>query len=86
MIPSPLPKGTTLEEWLDYEDQEAIHKVHIATRRNELDRILNYLAWKTPQKTSWTLVEIGETMRAEINMSSSCDAPDKPRYYRANND
>jgi hypothetical protein len=79
------PKGTTQEQWERYEAELAAHNQYIDRYRFFLNRICNHLEWKEKGK-SWTPDEIRKLMTSEIDMSESCDAPNKPGYYRANND
>lgn len=85
MIPWELPEGTTREQWEQYERDLKAHEEHIKQYRFFLDRIVNHLKWKDSSKL-WTHEAISNLIMAEIDMSSSCDAPNKPGYYRANND
>lgn len=80
-----IPKGTTQEQWDKYEQDCKEHEEHIKRYRFFLDRICNMLEFKKPNHF-WTTAHIHNVMTAEIDMSSSCDAPNKPGYYRANND
>ena len=77
----------TQQDWDDYELKVKVHKKFIENYRFFLDRIVNHLKWKQGgQKESWTPDEIHKVMTSEIDMAASMDAPNKPGYYRANND
>jgi len=82
------PKGTTKEQWDLYNEQKAAHDKFIECYRFFLDRIVNHLEWKGKRmgKASWTPDEIKDWITSEIVKSNSMDAPNKPGYYRANND
>lgn len=73
---------TTQEQ---YEKDLAAHNVFIERYRLYLDRIYKHMEWKKKGE-SFTADEMRRIMTAEIDMASSCDAPNKPGYERANND
>jgi hypothetical protein len=77
--------GTTDEQWERYEAEVKAHEQFIERYRFYLDRIVNHLKWKRPDHI-WTPEEIKSVMESEIRMADSMDAPNKPGYYRANND
>lgn len=77
------------QEQLDrYEQDLAAHKKFIENYRFFLDRICTHLEWQGGRlnKTSWTPAEIKDWIGSEISASSSLDEPNRPGYYRANND
>lgn len=80
------PAGTTNEQWEQYESDYEVFMGRISVRKFELDRMLNYLKFINPEKNTWTLDEIRRKISDEISKSESMDAPNKPGYYRANND
>lgn len=82
------PKGTTKEQWDRYNEQKAAHNKFIEQYRFFLNRIVDHLEWqgKRMNKNSWTPSEIKDWVMSEIVKSASMDAPNKPGYYRANND
>lgn len=82
------PKGTTKEQWDQYEIEVNDHEKFIEHYKFFLDRIVNYLEWQGPRmnKTSFTPSEIRDFVSSEIISADSMDAPNKPGYYRANND
>jgi hypothetical protein len=61
------------------------HDDHIANYRKYLKKICNHLG-SFKHRDSFTVEEITRIMTGEIDMSASCDAPNKPGYDRANND
>lgn len=70
------------EELEDYELQVKVHKKHVENYRFFLDRIVNHL----DSNSLYSTKAIKEIMTAEIDRVQSMDAPNKPGYYRANND
>jgi hypothetical protein len=85
LIPKTRTDGTTDEQWERYEAEVKAHEKFIERYRFYLERIVNHLELNYPRCT-WTPAKIKEFMTAEIDKSSSMDAPNKPGYYRANND
>ena len=79
------PKGTTKEQWERYNLELVQHEQFITNYKLYLDRIFRHLQFVDPNK-SWSLGEIRKTMLSEIDKCQSMDAPNKPGYYRANND
>lgn len=79
------PKGTTKEQWDKYYEELDAHNKFIERYRFYLDRIVNFLEFKKPKNT-WTTSDILTLIEGEIRDSQSMDAPNKPGYYRANND
>jgi hypothetical protein len=79
------PEGTTKEQWDRYEAELKDHKEFIANYKFFLVRIIKHLEWIQPNQT-WTTKEINHVISNEIDRSSSMDQPNKPGYYRANND
>jgi hypothetical protein len=77
--------GTTDEQWTKYELDVKAHKAFIEDYRFFLNRITRHLEWMKPNNT-WTTVDILAAIGREIDKSESMDAPNKPGYYRANND
>ena len=61
------------------------HKEHISNYREYLGKICDHLA-HSKNIDLRTVTEIRRIISAEIDMASSCDAPNKPGYERANND
>ena len=84
------PKGTTKEQWDAYEERCEEHNQFISQYRSYLGRIVNHLQWINDKSNnpgeSYTPEEINRIMSNEIDMMSSMNAPNKPGYYRANND
>jgi hypothetical protein len=75
------PKGTTKEQWDQYEIKLKSHQ--------------DYCAKTKPQKEDMDFVDAttGEFRQDKFNMAiaewdmmCSCDAPNEPGYHRANND
>jgi methylthioribose-1-phosphate isomerase len=77
-----------LKASIDYELAVKRHEEFISKYRFYLDRICKLLKHRRPTASHplWTVEEIRSTIENEINMSESMDAPNKPGYYRANND
>lgn len=80
-----IPKGTTKEQWERYNLEIAQHRQFIENYKLYLDRIFRHLQFIEPDK-AWTLGEIRKTILDEIHRCESMDAPNKPGYFRANND
>ena len=78
------PKGTTKEQWDQYEKDCVKHNKFIEDYKFFLTRICRHLEQFGQNK--WTPREIMSYMTSEIDMAESMDAPNKPGYYRANND
>lgn len=76
MIPSKLPEGTTKEQWEQY---EADVKEHEARCEREKPLPENYTDMAGGELAYMAAFRAWQMMR-------SCDAPNKPGYYRANND
>ena len=68
----PYPKGTTKEQWEQYYEALKVHYERVKRERPDLKKFLSNEAY-TAAYSEW-------------QMMSSCDAPNKPGYYRANND
>lgn len=93
MIPKILPKGTTLEEWQQYEDECTVHETAMKYKELYFDHVcamlkLNIAKYPNEWKSEPMLMAkaFESNMQHELSMSRSCDAPNKPGYYRANND
>ena len=76
---------TSLPEWQEYYRRLKAHEEFYDDYKFYLDRILRHLNFLRVDH-AWTTDEIRSRMSAEIDMAMSCDAPNKPGYYRANND
>lgn len=73
IIPHPLPKGTTLDQWERYASDMELHEARVKREKpNESQFNGDGMAFKKAY-SQW-------------QMMSSCDEPNKPGYYRANND
>ncbi|MBZ0246334.1 MAG: hypothetical protein K8H85_10330 [Cyclobacteriaceae bacterium] len=79
------PKGTTKEQWDQYSKDLNKHEQFIKDYKFFTDRICRHLNF-IDHKKQWTIEEIRKTMIDEIDKSHSMDAPNKPGYFRANND
>lgn len=79
MIPNPLPKGTTLEQWERYELDEHNHMAWCKSRQEFAETVIKFVQMYGP-------VEAFERIKKSIDEIRSMDAPNKPGYYRANND
>jgi hypothetical protein len=69
-----------------YEEDLKQHLERIITMRMELKRMCGWLKSYYPNKETWTLEELQNSGKHLIDMAESMDAPNKPGYYRANND
>lgn len=75
-----LPKGTTEQQWFDYHEEVIKHEQHVKDCQ--------------PQKEDMEFndTEVGFNERkfnaaySAWEMMRSCDRPNQPGYYRANND
>jgi hypothetical protein len=83
--PMTYPKGTTKEQWDQYHIDVKNHEKFIEDYKFFLNRITRHLEWMKPNNT-WTTRDILVAISDEIDRSHSMDAPNKPGYYRANND
>lgn len=79
MIPYKLPEGTTKEQWeryeLDLQNHIAFHDGRQSFANDIFLLIENHGIDKAKDK-----------IRNAIDMARSMDRPNKPGYYRANND
>ena len=78
-------EDTSLPEWQTYYQELQRHETFCDNYQLFLDRICAHLEWLRPSNT-WTTDEIRRTIMSEIDRKRSMDAPNKPGYYRANND
>lgn len=67
------------EEWDAYEEKLAEHQVRMLYKRDFAKRILDHAERYGVQSAR-------AFFKAELDMEDSCDAPNEPGYYRANND
>lgn len=72
MVDHKLPKGTTQEQWDRYAEELKKHKEY-------------YDSIKPKREDFETQDQFNSTL-SEWQMNESCFAPNKPGYYRANND
>ena len=72
MIPKTLPKGTTMEQWEQYEKDLAAHESYYSNIRPKTSDFVEFVEWNKAL-SAWL---------TDKNMY----APNKPGYYRANND
>jgi hypothetical protein len=79
------PAGTTEKQWADYKEELMAHEQYISNYKFFLERIVSYLEFAQPN-AGWTTDEIKIAITTEIKRAHSMDAPNKPGYYRANND
>lgn len=84
-VPDKLPKGTIADDWREYADRMRHHEFNIGRERFYLDHFCNLLE-QFAAKKQWTAEEIRARLKSEIDMANHCDAPNKPGYFRANND
>lgn len=74
-----MPEGTTQEQWDRYEMDQRNHEAWIKSRREFLEAVLSH----ADQHGSMSAFE---HFNNELDMKLSMDAPNRPGYYRANND
>lgn len=67
-----LPKGTTQEQWDRYHFDMKAHEEFYASIRPKTEDFPDYDSWNKAL-SKWLF-------------NKACDAPNKPGYYRANND
>lgn len=72
MIPSKLPKGTTLEQWERYEKELQSHKA--------------FFEGIKPLEQDFKTLNAFYTEMDKWRFEKTLDAPNKPGSYRANND
>lgn len=93
MIEKIFPEGTTFEQWQRYEDECQVHDTAMRYKEIYFDFVCKMLQnniekfpaeWKAEPMLMAKAFE--SNMQHELSMSRSCDAPNKPGYYRANND
>jgi hypothetical protein len=75
----------TSPEWQRYYADLERHERFYKDYKFFLNRITRHLEWMKPNNT-WTTVDILVAINNEIDRGASMDAPNKPGYYRANND
>lgn len=81
-------EDTSLPEWQKYYADLERHEQFIKNYKFFLDRIVTHLNWlgERRKRNEWTPDDIARVLGSEIDQSWSMDAPNKPGYYRANND
>ncbi len=72
LIPKVVPEGTTRDQWVQWATQQVNHE--------------DYCAKVRPKKEAFTSDEEYDSEMMEWHRKVSCDAPNKPGYYRSNND
>lgn len=77
--PTKLPSGTTQEQWDRYELDQKNHEARINGRREYLEAILTMVQKHGIEYTQ-------DHFNRELDKSLHMDAPNKPGYYRSNND
>lgn len=80
------PEGTTKEQWDKYYSDTKSHDKFISDYRFFLNKIVSHLDWMSSENTLWSIDDIKRVMTTELDKIESMDAPNKPGYYRANND
>lgn len=88
MTDKKLPAGTTQEEWDRYYEDLKRHQERVRHERPSPEKY-GYESSGLENQGGWT-IEGGEDAYkkalSEWQMMRSCDAPNKPGYYRASND
>lgn len=79
-------ENTSSPEWQKYYYELQKHEQFYDNYRIFLDRILNFLDGNNGPNCTWTTAHIRKIISSEIDRAHSMDAPNKPGYYRANND
>jgi len=75
--------GTTNEEWKRYWADLASHTEYIQILRIGFEKALRVIKTRVTEED---FKRIESALNSELSMAESCDAPNKPGYYRANND
>lgn len=75
MIPNKLPEGTTKEQWEQYEIELQAHEEYCRKCKPVI-----------PDHNTAENMKAYDRKLSQWQMMCSCDAPNKPGYYRANND
>lgn len=78
-----MPEGTTQEQWDQYTIELAAHKQNMAVKKIHFEQAVYVIKNLV---SSETLTAIQSRLENELSWSNSCDAPNRPGYYRANND
>lgn len=78
-------EDTFLPEWQRYYQELERHQTFCDNYKLFLDRICKHLEWLRPSGT-WTTDDIRTILSNEIDRNESMGAPNKPGYFRANND
>jgi hypothetical protein len=73
------PKGTTKEQWDKYELDQRNHEAWVKGRRDYLECILSTVQ-------NYSIDYARSYFNRLLDETLSMDAPNKPGYYRANND
>ena len=81
-IPEKLPKGTTLEQWERYAVDMARHEEYYQ-KTKPTKAAYGYIGGMPPDAEHERAYE---NAYSEWHMNYSCFEPNKPGYYRANND
>lgn len=85
------PEGTTKEQWERYYEDLKHHEEYMA-RTKPIPPPLYFSLYKptpnypTHAETQMEAIRIYNVAMSEWKMAYSCDAPNKPGYFRANND
>lgn len=77
-----IPAGTTQAQWDQYEIDKAKHEERVKREKPLEPEATLYLSFEEYQEAMTDY----RKKYSEWQMMSSCDAPNKPGYYRANND
>jgi hypothetical protein len=82
------PKGTTKEQWDRYESEMKAHDERVKRLQPDPAKY-GFESSSLENQGGWTIEGGEQAFRravSEWEMMRSCDAPNKPGYYRANND
>lgn len=78
------------QEQIDrYEEEVKSHEEYIKNYRHFLEKIVNHMKWHDKRYSmthTWTPDDILDFFTKEIDQAESMDAPNRPGYFRANND
>lgn len=85
------PEGTTKEQWDTYYAAKKSHDEYVERVKPTPPQLYFTHYRPTPNypahaETALEAARIYKAAMSEWDMMSSCDAPNKPGYYRANND
>jgi len=78
-----LPAGTTQAQWDQYTIDLARHRENMRLKKIHFEQAVFAIENMVSKEL---LFKIKSRLQSELSMSDSCNEPNKPGYYRANND